>query len=76
MGSQIVTVDVSNFEDRKHEIASQLLNASKDVGFFYIAGARSQFYRFTHGGATACDEPALRKFSKYDANKAHDRVNH
>lgn len=40
MGRKVVTVDISNFEDRKQEIATQLLDASKDVGFFYIAGAQ------------------------------------
>lgn len=38
-GRQIVTIDISNFEQRKHDIANQILNASKDVGFFYIGGA-------------------------------------
>lgn len=38
MGRKIITVDISNFEERKQEIASQLLEASKDVGFFYIGG--------------------------------------
>ncbi len=40
MGRKIITVDISNFEERKQEIASQLLKASKDVGFFYIGGAK------------------------------------
>lgn len=39
MGRKIITVDISDFEQRKQEIAAQLLEASKDVGFFYIGGA-------------------------------------
>ncbi len=49
MPRKIVTVDISNFEERKHEIASQLLEASKDVGFFYIGGACSYFNGFANG---------------------------
>ena len=38
MTREIVTIDLSDFENRKQEIASQLLHASKDVGFFYVSG--------------------------------------
>jgi isopenicillin N synthase-like dioxygenase len=38
MVREVVTVDISNFEERKHEIAKQLFEAAKDVGFFYISG--------------------------------------
>jgi len=38
MGRQILTIDIQDFEKRKHDIAAQLLSASKDVGFFYVAG--------------------------------------
>ena len=39
MGNRkIVIIDISDFENRKHEISQQLLEASKDVGFFYIRG--------------------------------------
>ena len=35
---KVLTIDVSDFEARKGEIASQLVSAARDVGFFYIAG--------------------------------------
>ena len=35
---RVVTVDLSDFEERKHEIARQLTDAAKDIGFFYISG--------------------------------------
>ncbi len=38
MGREIVTIDISNFEERKQEIAEQLFEAARDVGFFYISG--------------------------------------
>ena len=38
MTREILTIDLSDFENRKQEIASQLLHASKDVGFFYVSG--------------------------------------
>ena len=39
MGNRkIVIIDISDFENRKHDISQQLLEASKDVGFFYIRG--------------------------------------
>lgn len=38
MSREIVTVDLSNFEARKHDIAKELLHAAADVGFFYVSG--------------------------------------
>ncbi|CAL5229196.1 g12477 [Coccomyxa viridis] len=38
MVRKILTIDISDFEARKDEIASQLISAARDVGFFYIAG--------------------------------------
>lgn len=38
---QVVTIDISNFEQRKHEIAAQLFEAAKNVGFFYISGQQA-----------------------------------
>jgi len=34
----VLIVDISDFENRKHEIARQLYHASHNVGFFYIKG--------------------------------------
>lgn len=36
--SKVLIIDISDFENRKHEIGQQLYHASKDVGFFYIKG--------------------------------------
>ncbi len=38
VASKVLIVDISDFENRKHEIAEQLHSAAKDVGFFYIKG--------------------------------------
>jgi hypothetical protein len=38
MVRQVVTVDISDFEIRKKEVAEQLVAAARDVGFFYISG--------------------------------------
>lgn len=42
------TIDISDFEARKGEIARQLFAAAKDVGFFYIAGACIMCMRGMH----------------------------
>ncbi len=34
----VLIIDISNFEERKHEIGRQLYHASHNVGFFYIKG--------------------------------------
>lgn len=36
--SKVLIIDISDFENRKHDIGQQLYHASKDVGFFYIKG--------------------------------------
>ena len=36
--SKVLIIDISNFEERKKEIADQILHAARDVGFFYIKG--------------------------------------
>ena len=41
MVRKVLTIDISDFEARKGEIASQLISAARDVGFFYIAGMTS-----------------------------------
>ena len=38
---KVLTIDISDFEARKGEIATQLISAARDVGFFYIAGTTS-----------------------------------
>ena len=38
VASKVLIIDISDFENRKHEIAKQLYSAAKDVGFFYIKG--------------------------------------
>ncbi|KAK9834460.1 hypothetical protein WJX74_002175 [Apatococcus lobatus] len=38
VASKVLIVDISDFENRKQEIAEQLHSAAKDVGFFYIKG--------------------------------------
>ena len=38
VASKVLIVDISDFENRKQEIAQQLYSAAKDVGFFYIKG--------------------------------------
>lgn len=42
MPREVVTISLADFENRKQEIAEQLHAAAKDVGFFYIAGARRE----------------------------------
>ena len=44
MVRKVLTVDISDFETRKDEIASQLISAARDVGFFYIAGTGDEQY--------------------------------
>jgi len=34
----VLIIDISDFENRKHEIGRQLYHASHNVGFFYIKG--------------------------------------
>ena len=34
----VLIVDISDFDNRKHEIGRQLYHASHNVGFFYIKG--------------------------------------
>ena len=34
----IPVIDLHNFLSRKHEVSQQLLQAAKDVGFFYVCG--------------------------------------
>ena len=36
MGRPIVQVDLTNFEERKHEITKELWSAATDTGFFYL----------------------------------------
>ena len=38
MGREIVEISLADWDNRKHEIAKQLHDAAKNVGFFYIAG--------------------------------------
>ncbi len=33
----VPTISLADFDNRKHEIAKQLGDAARDVGFFYIA---------------------------------------
>lgn len=33
----VPTISLANFDERKHEIAKQLGDAARNVGFFYIA---------------------------------------
>jgi hypothetical protein len=55
MVREIVEVSLRNFENRKAEIASQLFEAAKDVGFFYISGERgsTQSNRAGRAGSAA-----------------------
>ena len=41
MVRKVLQIDISDFEARKVEVASQLISAARDVGFFYIAGTKS-----------------------------------
>ncbi len=41
--SGLRVIDLSNFEERKQEIAQQLVSSAKDVGFFFITGSQSVF---------------------------------
>ncbi len=36
--TDVLIIDLSDFENRKHEIGHQLYHASHNVGFFYIKG--------------------------------------
>lgn len=38
MTKDVLIIDISDFENRKHEIGRQLYHASHNVGFFYIKG--------------------------------------
>ena len=38
MVRQVVEISLHDWENRKAEIANQLFEAAKDVGFFYISG--------------------------------------
>ena len=69
MVREVVTIDISNFEERKHEIAKQLFEAAKDVGFFYISGAASlsrsspqylPLWRVSHRHARSKTDPFAR----------------
>lgn len=35
--ANVPTISLANFDQRKHEIANQLGEAARNVGFFYIA---------------------------------------
>ena len=38
VSKDVLIIDISNFEERKHDIGRQLYHASHNVGFFYIKG--------------------------------------
>jgi isopenicillin N synthase-like dioxygenase len=52
----VLIIDISDFENRKHEIGRQLYHASHNVGFFYIKG---------HGVPTAEVESIFKSGEKF-----------
>ncbi len=42
----LVCIDLSDFENRKIEIAKQLMHAGTEVGFFYVSLQRLSWARF------------------------------
>lgn len=42
MVREVVEISLRDYENRKDEIAAQLHEAAKSIGFFYISGARTE----------------------------------